>query len=143
MNKLVNIAIGLIFNQLQMDISVKSYYGSNKLNLTGTCSSGLRKLKLNWNKESVSALLKLYRNLLHQVSGDWNFAETFQYVSALLKRDWNLLHQVSGNWNFAETFSLFPYCWNLIETYTSGFHWQKLDWIQLKLYNSFRIAETI
>ena len=47
MNKLVNIAIGLIFNQLQMDISVMSYYGSNKLNLAGTCSLGLRKLKLN------------------------------------------------------------------------------------------------
>ena len=43
-----------------------------------------------WNEERVSLLLKLYRNLLHQVSADWNFAETFQFVSALLKLDWNL-----------------------------------------------------
>ena len=43
-----------------------------------------------WNEERVSLLLKLYRNLLHQVSADWNCAETFQFVSALLKLDWNL-----------------------------------------------------
>ena len=67
------------------------------------------------NEEGVSVLLKLYRNLLHQVSVDWNFAETF---------------------------SLFPHCWNWTETYTSGFHWRKLDGIQLKLYYRFYIAET-
>ena len=40
-------------------------------------------------------------------------------------------------------FSLFLYCWNLTETYTSGIFCRKLDGIQLKLSNIFRIGEII
>ena len=61
----------------------------NLRELAETCNSGLRKLKLYETSKRFLHLLKLYRNLLYQVS-DWNFAETFQYVSALLKLDWNL-----------------------------------------------------
>ena len=73
------------------------------------------------NKErfSIFNLLKLYRNLLHvhQVSAYWNFEANFHFVSALLKLDWNLHIRIPLT--------------------------EKLDGIQLKLCNSFGIAETI
>ena len=60
---------------------------------------------------------------------------------------WNCTETYYIRFQLTETlrklFSSFPHCWNLTETYTSGFRWRKLDGIQLKLYNSFRIAETI
>lgn len=70
----------MVFIQLQMDIS--DMYGftiktETLWKIAETCTSVLRKLKLNDNEEKVSALLKLYRNL----------AETFQHVSARLKLD--------------------------------------------------------
>ena len=64
MNKLINMNIGL-------------FHMAEK---TETCG----------NEERVSVVPKLYRNLLHQVSADWNFAETFKFVSTLLKLNWNL-----------------------------------------------------
>ena len=60
----------------------------------------------------------------------WNCTETF-YIRFQLTE------------TLRKLFSLFLHCWNWTETYTSGFRWRKLDGIQLKLYNSFRIAETI
>ena len=68
----------MVFIQLQMDIS--DMYGftiktETLWKIAETCTSVLRKLKLNDNEEKVSALLKLYRNL----------AETFQHpLEALL-----------------------------------------------------------
>ena len=60
---------------------------------------------------------------------------------------WNCTETFYIRFHLTETlrklFNLFPHCWNCSETYTSGFHWRKLNGIQLKLYNSFRIAKTI
>ena len=88
-------------------------------------TKSLRKLAETWeNEEKVSVLLKLYRNFLHQVSADWNFAETFQYVFALLKLDWNLhiRFPLTETWrNPAETIQLFPHCWNYTGNFNSKF----------------------
>ena len=92
----------------------------------------------------------------------FNQLHTLWYVEKL-KPCWNLRKPAETRkgflycWNCTETyymrfqltetlrklFSSFPHCWNLTETYTSGFRWRKLDGIQLNLYNSFHIAETI
>ena len=88
--------------------------------LAETCTSGLHKLKLNGNEWTVSALLKLYTNLLHQVSANWNFAETFPYVS----EDWNvhIRFLLAGTWrNPAETIEEFLHCWNSTGNFDSKF----------------------
>ena len=59
------------------------------------------------NEERVFVLLKLYRNLLHQVSADGNLTESswnYTIVSALLKLYRKLQLQVS----------MFQFCWNSI-----------------------------
>ena len=60
----------------------------------------------------------------------WNCTETYYIMFPLTE-------------TLQKPFSSFRHCWNWTETYTSGFHWRKLDGIQLKLCNSFLIAETI
>ena len=57
---------------------------------------------------------------------------------------WYLISYImEKNWNLAETYGKKGFVYCCTETCTSGFRWQKLDGIQLKLCNSFRIAETI
>ena len=101
MNKLINVTIGLIFNQLHMEKT--------------------------WN------LAETYGNLRKWGKG-FCIAETVQKLTTS-GFSWLKLCD--------KLFSLFQHCWNWTKTYSSGFCWQKLDGIQLKLYNSFSIAETI
>ena len=79
------------------------------------------------------------------------------FIKLPMENNWNLAGTYGNLWtrengfSIAETeqkrstsgFSLFLHCWNWTKNYTSVFRWRKLDRIQLKLYNSFRIAVTI
>ena len=92
----------------------------------------------------------IFNRWLTFMSKNWNLAETY---GNLLKRGKgffiaeNCTETNYIRFQLTETlhkpFSFSPHCWNWSETCTTGFRWRKLDGIQLKLYNSIRIAETI